>query len=170
MGLSDIAAGVAVTAEQRDRGVATVDETEDDLADRLEPYGGSLPCSPEAAATVVEAYAEGRSVGAAARVAGVAPMTAAKTLHLVGEQVWPLGPTAWDVVDDWVAGRLARTTALELTGATEREFALAAYVLTHEPIDGARDAVAGELSGGLGGEDPLAETRSDVGDLRDPTA
>lgn len=165
MGLSDIAAGVEVTAEQRDRGVATVDETAASLADRLAEHEAAFPCTAEEAATVVEVYAEGRAIGAAARVAGIAPMTAAKALHLLGEQVMPLSPTARDVLRDWLRGDLSRTEALELTGATDREFALAAYVETHDPIPDARDAVAGTLSSGLGGEDPLAETMSGVSDL-----
>ncbi|MFD1586216.1 hypothetical protein ACFR9U_04425 [Halorientalis brevis] len=168
MGLSDIAAGIEVTAEQRDRGVATVDETASSLAERLADHADALPCAVGEAATVVEVYAEGRAIGTAARVAGIAPMTAAKTLHLLGEQVTPLGPTARDVLCDWLHGELARTDALELTGATEREFALAAYVETHDPIPEAREAVAETLSSGLGGDgDPLAETMSDVGDLRE---
>ncbi|WP_136717456.1 DUF7858 family protein [Halorientalis salina] len=168
MGLSDIAAGVEVTAEQRDCGVATVDETDAPLSERLAEYESVLPCDAEAAATVVDVYAEGRAIGAAARVAGIAPTTAAKTLHLLGEQVTPLGPTARDVIRDWLHGDLARTEALELTGATEREFALAAYVETHDPIPDAREAVAAELSSGLGeGDDPLAETMSGVSDLRE---
>ena len=168
MGLSDIAAGVEVTAEQRDHGVATVDETAASLADRLAEHADALPCAVDEAATVVEVYAEGQAIGTAARVADIAPTTAAKTLHLLGEQVTPLGPTARDVVRDWLHGDLARTEALELTGATEREFALAAYVETHDPIPDAREAVADTLSSGLAGvEDPLAETMSDVGDLRE---
>lgn len=43
MGLADIAAGVEVTAEQRNRGVATVDRTDDSLAERLAPYGEHCP-------------------------------------------------------------------------------------------------------------------------------
>ncbi|WP_336001489.1 hypothetical protein [Halorientalis halophila] len=167
MGLSEIAAGVEVTTEQRDRGVATVDETGGSLAERLAEYADDLPCEPDVAATVAEVYAEGRSIGTAASVAGIAPTTAAKTLHLLGEQVSPLGPTGREVVRDWVNAELARTEALELTGASERAFALAAYVETHEPIPGAREAVAATLSTGLGGEQPLAEAMSDVTDLRD---
>lgn len=164
MTLSDIAAGVEVTAEQRDRGVATVDETDASLAERLGEYADDLPCDAEAAATVVEVYAEGRPVGAAARVAGVAPVTAAKALHLLGEEVSPLGPTGMELVRDWLGGHLSRTETLELASASEREVALAAYVATHDPLDGAREAVAGTLSPDHG--DPLAETRSDVSDLR----
>jgi hypothetical protein len=145
MGLADIAAGVAVTTEQRDRGVATVDETAAALADRLVEYDDALPCSPTAAATVVDAYAAGRSVGDAARVAEMAPMTAAKTLHLLGEAVQPVGPVGRDVIGDWLAGRLSRSEATTLAGVTDREFALAVYVLTHEPIPGAREAVAATL-------------------------
>ena len=165
MVLSDIAAGVTVTAEQRDRGVATVDETDASLAERLAEYGEALPCEPAAAATVVAVYAEGRTVGAAARVASVAPATAAKTLHLLGEEVSPLGPTGRELVRDWLSGHLSRTETLELAGASERELALAAYVETHDPLAGACEAVATALSPER--TDALAETRSDVSDIRE---
>ena len=69
MALSEIAAGLELTAEQRDRGVATADGTGASLAERLAPYAGALPCDQPAAAAVVEAYAEGASVGRAAAVA-----------------------------------------------------------------------------------------------------
>jgi hypothetical protein len=167
MGLSDIAAGVEVTTEQRDRGVATVDETDADLAERLADHADALPCEPAVAATVAEVYAEGRSIDTAASVADVAPTTAAKTLHLLGEQVSPLGPTGREIVRDWLDAALSRTEAMELTGASERAFALAAYVETHEPIPEAREAVAATLSTGLGGEEPLAEAMSGVSDLRE---
>jgi len=168
MGLSDIAAGIEVTAEQRDRGVATVDETGAPLAERLSEYEDALPCGADAAATVVEVYAGGRSIGAAARVAGIAPMTAAKALHLLGEEVCPLGPTGREIVCDWLTGHLSRADALALANTTETEFALAAYVETHDPIEGARAAVAATLSPDAADEDPLAEARSGVADLREP--
>jgi hypothetical protein len=163
MGLDDIAAGLEVTTEQRDRGIATVDTTEDSLADRLGTVAEDLPCAADTAATIVERYAGGGSVGAAGRAAGVAPMTAAKTLHLLGESVWPLGPLARDIVRDWLAGDLTRTEALELARASEREFALAVYVETHDPLPAARDAVADALA--VTDDDPLADARSETTDL-----
>jgi hypothetical protein len=166
MGLSDIAAGVEVTTEQRDRGVATVDDTDGSLAERLGTYETALPCSAADAATVVEAYAEGQSVGTAARVAGLAPVTAAKALHLLGESVSPLGPTGREIVRDWLAAELSRSEARELAAATEREFALAAYVETHDTLSGAEEAVASVLAPDPAG-DPLADTRSDLDDLQD---
>jgi hypothetical protein len=166
MGLSEIAEGVEVTTEQRDRGVATVDDTDADLATRLADYADSLPCDADSAATVVEVYAEGQCIGSAARIADLPPVTAAKTLHLLGEQVTPLGPTGRDIVRDWLAADLSRTEALALTGVSEDEFALAAFVETHDPITGARQAVAGTLEPDEPGCDPLDEARSDVADLR----
>jgi len=170
MGLSDIAAGVEVVDEQRDRGVASVDRTEADLAGRLEPYGEELPCSPGAAATLVEAYAGGKSVGDAARAAGLSPTDGAKALHLFGESVSPVGPMGREIVADWLDGRLGRNEAVELAGVSEREFALAAYVESHEPIDGAREAVEGALAPGgdaaVEKREALGETMSDVGELR----
>lgn len=163
MALSDIAAGVAVTTHQRDHGVAAVDETDAPLSERLAPVADDLPCSPAAAATVVEAYAAGKRVGDAGRAASVAPVTAAKTLHLVGEQVSPVGPTGRELVRDWLAGDLSRSDAIALAGVTEREFALAVYVQTHDPLPAARDAVEGALV--TEDEDPLGETMSDVGEL-----
>jgi hypothetical protein len=170
MGLSEIAAGLEVTTEQRERGVAAVDRTDAALADRLEPYETDLPCDAATAATLVEAYAAGRSVGSAARVADLAPMRAAKTLYRLGESVSPLGPTGRSVVQDWIAGELSRSEALTLTRVSEAEFALAAYVETHDPIPGARAAVEGALTRGgdaaAAKRDSLEETMSDVADLR----
>jgi hypothetical protein len=169
MGLGEIAAGIEVVDEQRDRGVAAVDRTAESLDERLAEYADEFPCTPAEAATLVEAYAGGKSVGASARAAGLPPVTGAKTLHLFGEQVTPLGPTAREVVRDWLAGHLSRAEALELIGASEREFALAAYVETHDPIPGARDAVEGVLStsdaASVEKRDALAGTMSDTDDL-----
>jgi hypothetical protein len=148
MGLSDIAQGVEVTTEQRERGVATVDRTGTPLAARLEPLEPSLPTDASVAARVIERYAAGGSVGQAAAQAGVPAVTAAKTLHLAGESVSPLGPTGREVVRDWIAGRLSRTDALALTRAAPAELALAAYVETHDPIDAVRDAVEGAIDAG----------------------
>lgn len=163
MALSDIAAGVEVTTHQRDRGVAAVDETDAPLPERLAPVDDDLPCSAATAATVIEAYAAGRSVGDAGRAAGVAPVTAAKTLHLLGEQVSTVGPKGRELVADWLAGDLSRSDAIELAGVTERAFALAVYVETHEPLPAARDAVEGALT--TEERDPLGETMSDIGEL-----
>lgn len=146
MGLADIAAGIEVTTRQQEREVVAVDATGATLAGQLEPFAEELPCEPGAAAAVLERYVEGGSVGSAGRVAGVPPMTAAKTLHLLGESVSPLGPTGREVVRDWIDGRLSRTEAVELTRAGDAEFALAAYVETHEPIAAARAAVESVLA------------------------
>ncbi len=146
MGLSEIAAGIETTEEQRDRGVATVDET-GSLRDRLAASADALPCTPAAAATVLETYRAGTSVGDCAREAGVAHITAAKALYRCGVTgVTPLGPTARRVVRDWVDGDLSRTEARELAGADEAAFALAAYVETHDPHPGLVGAAAGARS------------------------
>lgn len=145
MGLADIADGVSVTTEQRDRGVATIDRTPASLAERLRPFAPDLPCTPNAAARVVERYAAGGSIEAAARAGEVPPVTAAKTLHLLGETVTPVGPTGRAVVADWIAGEISRTEAMALCQASNAEFALAAFVETHEPLAGARDAVEGAI-------------------------
>ena len=163
MGLSDIAAGIEVTERQRERGVAAVDDTHASLSERLEPFADRLPCSPDDAATIVDAYASGRAVDACGHVAEVPPVTAAKTLHLLGEQVSPLGPRGRDIVQDWLDGRLGRSDAMTLVGLGERTFALAAYVESTEPLPEARDAVEGSLS--TADEDPLGEARSDIGEL-----
>jgi len=147
MALSDIAAGIETTTEQRERGVAAVDATARSLAARLEAHADSLPCSPDEAATAAESFAGGATVGEAAEAAGVAPVTAAKALHRVGvEGVCPLGPTGRRIVRDWLAGELTRATALALSGADDAEFALASYVETHDPIDDAREAVESALA------------------------
>lgn len=166
MGLSELAAGLEVTEHQQERGVATVDTTDAELAERLAPFAEELPCAPATAATVLERYAEGASVGAAARAAGVPPVTAAKTLHLLGESVSPLGPTGREVVRDWIAGDLPRSDALELTRAGETEFALATYVETHDPIEEACAAVEGVLAADrLPDETPLDDATGDSTDF-----
>ena len=170
MALSDLAAGLEVTAEQRDRGVATVDDTETELSTRLADHSEALPCTPEAAATVVESHAGGTSVGESARAAAVAPVTAAKVLHRCGvDGVDPLGPEARRIVRDWLDGHLSRADALELPGASESEFSLAAYLATHDPLPDLVDAVSGPSSGPsatVQKRDALAETMSSAADLR----
>ncbi|MHB9287325.1 hypothetical protein ACKVMT_09845 [Halobacteriales archaeon Cl-PHB] len=164
MGLSEIAAGVEVTIEQRDRGVAAVDDTDATLADRLAPLTDDLPCGVDAAATVVERYAAGGSLGTAASAAGLPEVTAAKTLHLLGESVSPVGPTGREVVRDWIAGELSRTEALELARVGETAFALAVFVETHEPLPEGRAAIEAALSGAALDDDPLADAVGDVTD------
>ena len=171
MTLSDIATGIEVTSEQRDRGVPTVDDTGADLRARLASHADDLPCAPEAAASVLETYAAGTSVGECAREARVAPVTASKVLHLAGETgVSPLSTDARRVVRDWVAGRVSRADAVTLTGASGAEFALAAYVETHDPVASLAEAYEGSQSpvgnASVEKRDALAETMSSVGDLR----
>lgn len=146
MGLADIAAGIEVTESQEDGGVATVDRTDATLEERLEPFAAELPCTPAAAGTVLEEYTAGAAIGPAAGAAELAPMTAAKTLHLLGESVSPASPTGQAVVRDWIAGTLSRTEALELTRLSEAEFALAAYVETHDQLEDACAAIEGVLA------------------------
>ncbi|WP_435126651.1 hypothetical protein [Halobaculum sp. D14] len=171
MALSDIAAGLVVVDEQDDRGVATVDDTGVGLAERFAAHADALPCTPEAAATVVETYGRGVSVGDSARAAGVAPMTAAKALHRCGVPgVSPLAPTARRVVRDWVAGHLSRADALELTGGDDAAFALAGYVETHDPVPALAEATDAALDrrgdASVAKREALAETMSAATDLR----
>jgi len=171
MGLSDIAAGIEIHERQRERGVPTVDATGEDLVARLATHADALPCTPEAAASVLETYAAGTSVGECAREAGIAPMTAAKLLHRCGVAgLSPLTPTARDVLGDWLDGELSRSEAVELVGADEGDFALATYVETHDPVPELADAVAGDLepesNATVAKRDALAETMSSVGELR----
>lgn len=161
MGLSDIAAGIEVTTEQRDRGVATTDDTATSLDERLAPFADELPCQPTAAARLLDAYADGASIGRAAAAAGVPPTDASKALYRLGEPIDPLSPTAERVIDDWLAGELSRTEARTLANVGDAEFALGVYVATHEPIEGAEHAVADALAIGHR-TDPLADTRDDV--------
>jgi len=171
MTLSEIAAGIEVTASQEEHGVATVDDTDGDLATRFARHADALPCTPEAAATVVESHARGGSVGDDAREAGVAPMTAAKALHRCGvDGVSPLAPTARRVVRDWLAGELSRADALDLVGGDEAAFALAGYVESHDPVPELADAARGALEDGgnasVAKRDALGETMTDAVDLR----
>jgi hypothetical protein len=170
MGLSEIAAGLEVTARQRERGVAAGDAPPHPQPEPPEPVAADQPGAPRAAAPVVEAYAGGASVGESARAAGLPPVTGAKALHLLGESVCPLGPTGRGLVRDWLTAECSRADALALSGASEREFALAAYVETHDPIPGARDALEGALApkgdAAVAKRDALDGTMSGVGDLR----
>lgn len=171
MGLSDIAAGIEVTAEQRDRGVTTADATGESLVDRLAPAATDLPCTPEATATILETHTAGNSIEASAQAAEVAPVTAAKALHRCGiTGVNPLTPTARAVVRDWLDGELGRADALALTGGDEAEFALASYVETHDPVpalvEAAEAAVAPSTNASVAKRDALGETMSSVSDLR----
>jgi hypothetical protein len=163
MGLADIAAGIEVVDRQHERGVATADDTDEPLRDRFARAAESLPCTPAAAATVVEAYADGAAVGELAGMAGVAPVTAAKALHRCGiDGLTPLTPLARDALRDWLTGDLPRSEALALSGATEAEFALATYIETHDPVPALVEATdaARSLGGNAAVEkcDALAET------------
>lgn len=171
MALSDIAAGVEVTAEQQDRGVAVVDDTDVDLHTKLDAFSDDLPCTAAAAATMLETYATGSDIGTSAREAEIAPVTAAKALHLLGvDGVTTLSPTGREVVRDWLDARLSRADAKELVGVDENEFALAVFVETHDALPGGREIVdvafGGRGAGAAHKRDHLADTMSDVGDLR----
>lgn len=171
MGLRELAAGITVTDEQRDRGVTEVDAAETPLVDRLAAHEDALPCTAAAAATVLESHTAGRSVGESAREANVAPMTAAKLLHRCGVAgVCPLAPTAREVVRDWLAGDLSRADAETLTGADDADFALATYVETHDPVPELKpvaDAVATpDRSRAVETREALGDTMSSVEDLR----
>jgi hypothetical protein len=169
--LSEIASGVETVTEQQERGVVTVDSTDDSLAERLAVGAEALPCTPEAAAVVVESHARGVSVGESAREAGIAPVTAAKALHRCGVVgVSPVGPTARDVIRDWLSGSLPRSDARELVGCDGATFALAAYVESHDSVpelaDAAADALGSDGEAGVEKRDRLAETMSSVSELR----
>jgi hypothetical protein len=171
MTLSDIAAGIEVTARQEARGVAAVDDTGGDLPSRLAPHADTLACTPEAAAVVLRYHARGVSVGESAREAGIAAMTAAKVLHRCGVQgISPLAPTARRVVRDWLAGDISRADALELTGGDEAAFALTGYVESHEPVPELADIARGALADGgnasVEKRDALGETMTAAVDLR----
>jgi hypothetical protein len=174
MTLSDIADGLEVTASQRDRGVAVADDTDTPLVERLTEQADDLPCTPAATATLVDAYTAGRSVGDAAREAGVTPMTGAKALHRCGvDGVCPLAPSRREVVRDWLDGRLARSEAVALAGGDKADFALATYVETHDPLPAAAEAVDAHVAGSAplgvgsgGGDDALGGALGSPAGLR----
>lgn len=160
-----------MTSEQNDRSIAAVDATDASLSDRLAPFAGDLPCSVHAAVTLVESYIGGSSVGGCSRVAGLAPVTGAKTLHLLGEPIAPLSPMGRRVVREWIDAEWTRAEALELSNASETEFALAVFIETHDPLAGAREALEPMFTPDsakhptVTKRDVLAETMSDAGDL-----
>lgn len=164
MGLADIARGIQVTTEQQERGIATGDGTATSLATRLERVSETLPCHPEEAGALIEAYVEGASIERAAAVAEVTATTAAKTLYLLGEPIDPLTPSGMRIVEDWLEGELSRNDAMTLAGVGESEFALGVYVATHDPLDG----IGGAVADALALEEPvdgLVDARSDVDEL-----
>lgn len=168
MGLSDIAAGVETTTRQRESGVAAVDATGESLTVRLEEFADDLPCGAGAAAALLERYVGGGSVGESARRAGLAPVTAAKTLHLLGvEGVCPLSPAARGILRDYLTGRIPRSEAAALLDAGEAEFALAAFVESHDPLPGASGAIEEFLSER---GDAMVEKRDELGESIDDTA
>ncbi|MEE6210176.1 hypothetical protein U3A55_08420, partial [Salarchaeum sp. III] len=135
-----------VTTTQRARGPTTVEGTERALTDRLVPFAADLPCDAATAGALLDAYSDGGSVEDAARAAGLAPVAGAKALHLLGvDGLTPLSPLARDIVADWLAGELPRSDALALTGVSEHEFALGAFVEAHDPLPDARAVVDGEF-------------------------
>lgn len=171
MALSDIAEGLEVVDEQRERGVATVDDTDRPLAERLADHADELPCDGATAATVVEAFAGGSDLAAAAEAGDVAPVTAARTLHLLGfDGLSPLDPDERGPLREWLAGDRARTAARAAVGLDEPAFALAVFVETRTPLPGAREAVDGALAPGedaaVEKRDALEETMSDADELR----
>ena len=171
MGLSDIADGLTVTERQRDRGVATVDRTDPTLNATVARYANGLPCEVEPAAILVDEYVGGASVGDAAATAGLPAITGAKVLFRLGfDGLSPLSPLGREVLRDWLDGEIGRTDARALADASEAEFALATYIETHEPLSGAREGVATALGSdtdaSVAKRDALADTMSDVGDLR----
>jgi hypothetical protein len=171
MGLSDIAAGLVTVEHQENRGVAVVDRTDASLRHAIEPFVDELPCAGAAAVTIVESYTSANSVGDAATEAGVPPVTAAKTLHLLGfDGLSPISPLGRDVLGDWLDAEISRVDALALTDASEAEFALAAYIETHPPLEGAaeriRDASSSTADAMVEKRDALADTMSDATTLR----
>ncbi|MFB6110589.1 MAG: hypothetical protein ABEJ60_06930 [Halodesulfurarchaeum sp.] len=171
MSLSDIARGLTTTRTQDERGVAVVDRTGTPLETILEEFAPDLPCGADPAAALVTSYLGGASVGDAATAAGVPKTTAAKALHRLGfEGLSPLSPLQRDLCADWLAGELGRIEARELAGAGDREFALGAYVQSHDPIPGANEAIEDALSTAADAmvekRDALADTMTAAGDLR----
>lgn len=169
MSLSDIAEQVEVTTiEQSVREVTTIDVTARPLVDRIAPFSALLPCESSEATTLIEAYIDGKCIEKSSHAAGIAPITGAKTLHLLGEPIAPITPTGRAVVRDWINGECLRTEALSLCGASEPEFNLAVFVEMHDPIPEARGVLAGEFerrNSDVGKRDELGETMSSVDEL-----
>lgn len=170
MALQDIAAGLEITEKQQDKGVATVDKTERNLTDRLAPFADELPCNVEKAASIVQEHASGSALDKIGMNVGIPTITVAKTLHLLGiEGICPLTPQSREIVRDWLHAEVGRSTARELTGASETEFQLTVYIETHEPLEGAAEAIEPTLTAGSNAsiekKELLQETMSTVDDL-----
>lgn len=172
MGLSDIAAGINSTTKQQTRTVATIDDTDISLSERLGDHESELPCTAVAATTVLEAYDAGAGIEAAATTAGIAPVTAAKTLYRCGKPgIMPLAPTGRQILHDWLAGQLSRVDALALTQTDEPTFALATYIETHEIIEPIADVTRRDTANSfcdhssVSQHGKFAETSNDGGNL-----
>ena len=155
MTLSEIAAGIEVTSEQRDRGAAVVDDTDVPAVERFREHADALPCTPEAVATLVDAYTVGSSVGEAAGEAGVAPMVAAKALYRCGlTGVRPLAPSRRGGGGGAGGGAGRPPPGGARAGGGGAAFALATHAETHDPVPELADAVAADpvdpLDDGLG--------------------
>jgi hypothetical protein len=171
MGLSEIAAGLVTVERQHERGVAVVDRTDRSIAHAIEPFVDAVPCEQSAAVRLVTAYMAGQSVQQAAKAAGIAPITAVKTLHLLGfEGLNPLSPLGREILHDWLQAEISRADALALTDVSETEFAIAAYIETHSPFEGAAERIrdAGSPTGNALVEkrEALGDTMSDADSLR----
>lgn len=166
MTLEDIAdAAGTTTTRQRSQGVATVDRTDLTLAERLESVPESLPCDAGSAATVLREHTTGTPVGESARKAGLSPMTAAKTLHRLGVKgVSPITPARRSIVQDWLDGAITRSDAVELSNLSAPEFALAAYIETHDPVSRAA-SITGVLAERRG--NAMVSKREHLGDALD---
>jgi hypothetical protein len=96
------------------------------------------------------------------RARGLAPATGARTLHRLGEPVCPLSSVERDVIRDFLDARVGRIEAVSLP-TSETAFAIGVYCETHDPIPGVVEALEEALA--VEATDPLADARSDVGDL-----
>ena len=170
MELSELAEGLVVTDRQRKRDVSIVDRTDEMLTERLSKYSSVLPTEPAEAATMIELYVSGNDVETIADELGQVPMIVAKTLHITGmDGISPLAPEDREPLYRWLRGGISGAEAKRQLDVNEYEFALAAFVESHDPHESIATAVEGALAprqnASVRKRDTLADTMSDGMDL-----
>lgn len=134
MALSDIAAELEFTIKQEEQGVPTSTNQIQSLREQLRCCEDDLPCDVKAAEILLEQYRQGVSISDAAIAADLPETIATITLFLLGQSVEPLSSNTNKIIKDWVDGSISTREAERAVGENEIEFAIAAFIATHEPL------------------------------------